>query len=64
MLSLFPASEAIDVVTVIENLRSRGQLDQAGGQAEIDALTAAVPSVGSLRQSRRSCASARSCAGC
>ena len=50
MLSLFTTGEAIDVVTVVENLRSRGQLDQAGGQAEIDALTAAVPSVGNLRQ--------------
>src|SRR6478736_2258017 len=50
MLSLFTSGEAIDIVTVVENLRSRGQLDQAGGQAEIDGLTAAVPSVGNLRQ--------------
>ena len=50
MLSLFTSGEPIDVVTVVENLRSRGQLDVAGGQAEIDALTAAVPSVGNLRQ--------------
>ena len=50
MLSLFTTGEAIDVVTVVENLRSRGLLEQAGGQAEIDGLTAAVPSVGNLRQ--------------
>jgi replicative DNA helicase len=49
MLTLFTGGEAIDVVTVVEHLRSRGQLDDAGGQAEIDALTASVPSVGNLR---------------
>ena len=31
-------------------MRARGRLDAAGGQAEIDALTAAVPAVGNLRQ--------------
>jgi replicative DNA helicase len=50
MLALFEAGEAIDVLTVTERLRSLGRLDAAGGQAEIDALTAAVPSVGNLRQ--------------
>jgi replicative DNA helicase len=50
MLALFTAGESIDVLTVTEHLRSRGRLDAAGGQAEIDTLTAAVPSVGNLRQ--------------
>ncbi len=50
MLTLFTGGEAIDVVTVSEHLRARGLLEQAGGQAEIDALTASVPSVGNLRQ--------------
>ena len=50
MLALFTAGESIDVLTVTEHLRSRGRLDAAGGQAEIDALTAAVPAVGNLRQ--------------
>jgi replicative DNA helicase len=50
MLALFTAGEPIDVLTVTEHLRSRGRLDAAGGQAEIDALTAAVPAVGNLRQ--------------
>jgi replicative DNA helicase len=50
MLALFTAGESIDVLTVTEHLRSRGRLDSAGGQAEIDALTAAVPAVGNLRQ--------------
>jgi replicative DNA helicase len=50
MLALFTAGESIDVLTVTEHLRSRGRLETAGGQAEIDALTAAVPAVGNLRQ--------------
>ncbi|HEX7299421.1 MAG TPA: replicative DNA helicase [Solirubrobacteraceae bacterium] len=50
MLALFTAGESIDVLTVTEHLRSRGRLEAAGGQAEIDALTAAVPAVGNLRQ--------------
>jgi replicative DNA helicase len=50
MLALFTAGESIDVLTVTEHLRSRGRLAAAGGQAEIDALTAAVPAVGNLRQ--------------
>src|SRR4051794_14061999 len=50
MLALFTAGEPIDVLTVTEHLRARGRLETAGGQAEIDALTASVPSVGNLRQ--------------
>jgi replicative DNA helicase len=50
MLALFAAGEPIDVLTVTEHLRARGKLDDAGGQAEIDSMTAAAPSVGSLRQ--------------
>src|ERR671921_328502 len=50
VVALFNGSEAIDVLTVTEHLRARGKLEDAGGQAEIDALTAAAPSVGALRQ--------------
>src|ERR671921_1036383 len=50
ILALFTASEPIDVLTVTEHLRSRGKLEEAGGQAEIDALTAAAPSGGALRE--------------
>jgi replicative DNA helicase len=50
VLALFARSEPIDVLTVTEHLRSRGKLDDAGGQAEIDGLTAAAPSVGALRE--------------
>src|SRR5262245_62318132 len=46
VLDLFTSGEPIDVLTVTEHLRARGRLDAAGGQAEIDALTAAVPTVG------------------
>jgi hypothetical protein len=49
VLALFTASEPIDVLTLTEHLRSRGKLDEAGGQGEIDGLTAAAPSVGALR---------------
>jgi replicative DNA helicase len=50
MLDLYNESEPIDVLTVTEHLRARGQLEAAGGPAEIDALTAAVPAVGNLRR--------------
>jgi replicative DNA helicase len=49
IVALFSASEPIDVLTVTEHLRAHGKLEDAGGQAEIDALTAAAPSVGALR---------------
>ena len=47
MLDLYSSSTPIDVLTVTEHLRARGQLETAGGQAEIDSLTASVPSVDS-----------------
>ena len=50
MLELYEESQPIDVVTVSEHLKARGKLDDAGGAAEIDALTAAVPAVGNLRR--------------
>jgi replicative DNA helicase len=50
MLALYTESEPIDVLTVTEHLRSRGKLEEAGGPAEIDALTGAVPAVGNLRR--------------
>ncbi len=37
-------------VTVTEHLRAKGKLDEAGGQGEVDALTAATPAVGGLRR--------------
>jgi replicative DNA helicase len=50
MMALYDQSEPIDVLTVTEHLRSRGKLEDAGGPAQIDELTAAVPAVGNLRR--------------
>jgi replicative DNA helicase len=50
MMALYDQSEPIDVLTVTEHLRSRGRLEEAGGPAQIDELTAAVPAVGNLRR--------------
>jgi replicative DNA helicase len=53
MLALYQESQPVDPLTVTEHLRSRGELENAGGQAEVDALTGAVPAVGNaLRYGR------------
>lgn len=39
--------EPVDVLTVTEDLRRRGELTSVGGQEGIDALAASVPQVGS-----------------
>jgi replicative DNA helicase len=53
MLALYQESQPVDPLTVTEHLRSRGELESAGGQAEVDALTGAVPAVGNaLRYGR------------
>src|SRR3712207_1946637 len=53
MLDLYNASEPIDVLTVSEHLRARGTLDEAGGQAAIDSLSAGVPAAGNGRHYAR-----------
>jgi replicative DNA helicase len=53
MLSLYEESEPIDVLTVSERLRAAGNLEQAGGQATIDALAGSVPAAGHARQYAR-----------
>jgi replicative DNA helicase len=53
MLSLYDESEPIDVLTVIERLRAEGNLEQAGGQAAVDGLAAAVPAAGHARHYAR-----------
>jgi replicative DNA helicase len=50
MLDLFADGRPIDKLTLIDNLESRGVMDRIGGEASIDELIAAVPSVGNLRQ--------------
>jgi replicative DNA helicase len=49
IVDLFSQSQPVDVLTVTERLRDKGHLEQAGGEAEIDALTATVPVVPNLR---------------
>jgi replicative DNA helicase len=53
MTALYSAGEPLDVLTVANQLQRTGELDQAGGRAEIDALTAATPAVGNLRRYAR-----------
>jgi replicative DNA helicase len=53
MLGLYAESEPIDVLTVSEALRARGALDDAGGQAAVDSLAAAVPAAGNARHYAR-----------
>jgi len=50
MLGLFDRGGEIDVLSVVEELKSLGKLEEAGGQDEVGALVAAVPAVGNLRR--------------
>jgi replicative DNA helicase len=49
MLGLYERSEPIDVLTVIDALRSAGTLERAGGAEAVEALSGAVPNVANLR---------------
>jgi replicative DNA helicase len=53
MLTLYNDSEPIDVITVTEHLRSKGLLDEAGGQTAIDDLAGGVPAAGNARHYAR-----------
>ncbi len=53
MMKLYGESEPIDVLTVTERMRTEGSLEQAGGQAAVDGLAAAVPAAGHARQYAR-----------
>jgi replicative DNA helicase len=50
MLDLHGLGRQIDELTLTEHLKQAGQLEEAGGRAAIDLLSAAVPSVGNVRQ--------------
>ncbi len=50
MLDLHSTGEPVDALTLVEHLKQAGQLDSVGGRAAIDLLSAAVPSVGNVRQ--------------
>ncbi len=50
MLALFDAGEPIDILTVVEQMRQGGTLEEAGGQNAVEALTAAPPDIANLRR--------------
>ena len=50
MLALYERSEPIDQLTVTEQLRKAGQLEEAGGPEAIDEVAGPVPNVANLRQ--------------
>src|SRR3954451_12554186 len=50
MLDLHSIGEPVDALTLVEHLKQSGELASVGGRATIDLLSAAVPSVGNVRQ--------------
>jgi replicative DNA helicase len=53
MLELYEESREIDVLTVGEQLRQAGKLDEVGGPAMVDALAGAAPAAGNVREYAR-----------
>jgi len=53
MLELYEESREIDGLTVTEQLRQAGKLDEVGGAAMVDALAAAAPAAGNVREYAR-----------
>ena len=53
MLELSDRQRPIDVLTVTEHLKMRGQLEQAGGELAVDELAGWVPAAGHLREYAR-----------
>ncbi|ADB54314.1 replicative DNA helicase [Conexibacter woesei] len=53
MLDLYGESREIDVLTVTEQLRSVGRIDEVGGPAAVDALAGAAPAAGNVREYAR-----------
>src|SRR3954469_9546936 len=53
MLRLYHENEPIDVVTVADSLKQRGQLEDIGGRSAIDGLAGAPPSVSGARRYAR-----------
>ena len=50
MLELFDSGTEIDVLSVVEQLKSSGRIEDAGGAESIEELVTAVPAVGNLRR--------------
>jgi replicative DNA helicase len=53
MLRLYEESREIDVLTVTEELKQTGELEQVGGPAMVDALAGAAPAAGNVREYAR-----------
>lgn len=53
MVALFEKSEPVDLVTLVEELRRRGQLDAIGGPVYLTELTARVTSAGNVEYHAR-----------
>ncbi|HEU4703501.1 MAG TPA: replicative DNA helicase [Conexibacter sp.] len=53
MLRLYEQSREIDVLTVTEELKQSGELEQVGGPAMVDALAGAAPAAGNVREYAR-----------
>jgi replicative DNA helicase len=53
MLALYQESRELDVLTVTEQLRQTGKLDEVGGPAMVDALAGAAPAAGNVREYAR-----------
>jgi replicative DNA helicase len=53
MLQLYEESREIDVLTVTEQLRQAGELEQVGGPAVVDSLAGAAPAAGNVREYAR-----------
>jgi replicative DNA helicase len=53
MLELYEESREIDVLTVTEQLRQQGKLEDVGGAAMVDALAGAAPAAGNVREYAR-----------
>ena len=50
MMELFGRSAPIDALTVAEELRQMGKLEEAGGAPAVHSLAGAVPAVGNVRR--------------
>ncbi|MBU4376542.1 MAG: replicative DNA helicase [Candidatus Omnitrophica bacterium] len=48
IIDLFSRNSAIDLITVIEELRKRGELDSASGAAYITSLTSSIPTAANI----------------
>ncbi len=48
MLDLFSRNSAIDLITLIEELKKRGELDNSGGAAYLTSLTASIPTAANI----------------